>query len=430
MVDALRMRRFFLAAAFLLAVVAVVWRFAPGSAVDRAVFRWGLSVTSAAEMKDAKISGAGTHAEPWRIVRHAEAEISPAGHSVIALMDDLGAVFQSRPPAPLDFAVILKNFRRLGGKSAALAAPLAWESADPLGLGALEKTLAEFPEIITTTPLARAPVSDVMPAPFRRASVPIEGKSGDFSLVPVVNHIPLSGVILGGENALAGFQYLDADRSPEIPTAIARWDGRIVFSLPVILAARKLGIGISEIIVRPGKELRFGKSGVAVDLDVFGRVPRPEPGRTRDRLMTAEAAINAPATAGGDFPWLVLRDDRSGGNPAARSFSESLDPLVTQLATGRLPEIIRRLPVAEEILLLAAAAMVVAFFGTRGKLGTHGKLVRLAGMTAFICVCAWGFSAAMKREIWPPVLPVLALLIGEYGIAKSRQRKFSDAVAE
>ena len=125
---------------------------------------------------------------------------------IVSLGDDAEGFFQSSPPSPIDLAVILTNFQRLGAKKAATAAVLAWDAPDPIGLAALDKAIGRFDSLVMAAPLSRGAVPEPMPAAFRKASVPLAKIHGDPALLPVVNRVPLPGVILGKDNTLAGFQ--------------------------------------------------------------------------------------------------------------------------------------------------------------------------------------------------------------------------------
>ena len=49
---------------------------------------------------------------------------------MVSMGDDVGGVFQSSPPSPVDLAVVLQNLQRLGAKQAAIAAVMAWDKPD------------------------------------------------------------------------------------------------------------------------------------------------------------------------------------------------------------------------------------------------------------------------------------------------------------
>mgnify|MGYP003331274970 CR=1 FL=1 len=84
------------------------------------------------------ITGEGTHARPWKLRTFAAADQTDPRQApvIVSLGDDVEGFFQSSPPSPIDLAVVLKNFQRLGAKNAASACVLAWDAPDPLGLAA------------------------------------------------------------------------------------------------------------------------------------------------------------------------------------------------------------------------------------------------------------------------------------------------------
>ena len=117
-----------------------VWKAVPGTDFDRSAFT---AVARGFANPPLLVAGQGTQAAPWTLrTFSAESKVDPQQAAlIVSLGDDLDGVFQARPPAPIDFAVIFSNFKRLGAKKAASALLLAWETPDPVGLAALEKSL-------------------------------------------------------------------------------------------------------------------------------------------------------------------------------------------------------------------------------------------------------------------------------------------------
>jgi len=198
------------------AAALVVWIVAPGTGLDRAAFT---TVARSLVNPPLFVSGNGTRADPWKLRAFSPDSKSDRRNApvIVALEDDPEGFFQSSPPAPIDLAVIFTNFHRLGAKKAAAAAVLAWETPDPIGLAALEKSLARFDSLVMAAPLSRGAVASAMPRAFRRASIPLSAVRGDTSSLPVVNRVPIPGVILGGQNALAGFSVLEAEAADRFP---------------------------------------------------------------------------------------------------------------------------------------------------------------------------------------------------------------------
>ena len=202
----------------------------------------------------------------------------------------------------------------------ATAAVLAWDTPDPIGLMALDKAIARFDSLVMAAPLARGATPEPMPPAFRNASIATDDVHGDTSLFPVVNRIPLSGIILGRENTLAGFQTLDSTPSRGFTQLIARWDDRFVFAFPLLVALQRFDFPVDGIEIRPGEYLKLSPSGPVIPLDRYGRLAVPVHPISPYAEFPAEALID-----GGDdlFPKqapepVILRDDRSAAETATR----------------------------------------------------------------------------------------------------------------
>ncbi|HVJ46931.1 MAG TPA: hypothetical protein VM511_11130, partial [Luteolibacter sp.] len=228
------------------------WHFIPGTPADRGLARL-VSLTIA--KPPIALSGNGSHQSPWILLPTSSTKADvPHPPPVVSLGDDPEGIFQSSPPSPLDLAIVLKNMRRLGAANAGISAVLAWEEPDVIALSALDSALGAFGKVATAAPLSRGPTSMPLPPSFRRASLPFDRNQENVSELPVVNRIPLPGIILGQDNALSGFTLLE-NETEGTPLA-ARWDDRIVFAFPVIAAIVQQGISIDEIELVPGSHLK------------------------------------------------------------------------------------------------------------------------------------------------------------------------------
>jgi len=385
------------------------WLGLPGTGLDRAAFT---AVCRGFSNPPFLVSGNGSHANPWKLRTPAPDARIDSRHApaVVSLGDDPEAVFQSSPPSPVDLAVIFSNFQRLGVKNAASAAVLAWDAPDVIGLAALDKSLGRFDSIIMAAPLSRGAMPDAMPLAFRRASVPLAGVRGRVESLPAVNRIPIPGIILGGENALAGFQVIESEAPTELAPLIARWEDRIVFSFPLLVAMQRLRLPLDGMEIRPGEYLRLSPQGPVVPLDQFGRLA------VKPRPSLASATIPAEALIVGDGETLpkgapeplVLRDDRSGAEPATREFSAMLPALVAAIASdaGMAPDLSFKRPgPALELALLALLSLVLAAVGGRPGFGRGVGFLATAG----ICLSAQ-FIAAGISALWLPGLPALAAI--------------------
>jgi hypothetical protein len=339
---------------------------------------------------------------------------------------------------------------------AATAAVLAWENPDPIGLAALEKSLGRFESLVMAAPLSRGTVASPLPPAFRRASIPLASIHGDASSLPVVNRIPVPGVILGGETTLAGFSVLESEASEGPPPLLARWDDRVVFGFPLLTVIQRLRLSLAEVEVWPGDCLRLGPDGPVVRIDRFGRLTatlKPISGSTE---ISAEALID-----GGDelFPKqahdpVILRDDRSAVEPATRAFSQNLAALVASIASDNdLAEtrVYPRLAREWEIGILAALILLLSLLSGAGSFARNLGLLLLASLclaaqwTALGIASTWlpglaglsaisaawiinlGFSGSPRTpatpEIQPPPTPLVAKPKAQAPSKKARSRR-------
>lgn len=399
-----------------------VWKSGVGSGLDRIAF--GV-VAGGFANPPLFVEGQGTHASPWTL-RTFSREAKPDRKQaplIVSLGDDVGGFFQSSPMGPIDFAVVLKNIHRLGAEKVTTTAVLAWETPDAVEYVALEKSLAAFDSLVMTAPLSRGAVATPLPQEFRRASLPFAAVRGDGSVLPVVNRVPLPGVVLGGEKAMAGFSVLESETQSRFLPLMARWEDRLVFSSALLAVLQRLELPLSGMEIRPGEYLRLGPGAPVVPIDRFGRlsVPlRPLPGYAK---IPVEEVIDGGADL---FPKeaiapVILLDDRSAAEPATQSLSKSLSAAVAVMSSeGGLAPSHRypRLPQEWETGILAAAVLVLTLLGGAGDSKRHVGAIALAG--GFLAAQWIAFGLA---SVWLPGIPVLAAIVPAVVVARLIGRK-------
>lgn len=391
------------------AAASVCWKWVPGTPADRIAVE---GMARGFANPPFHFSGNGSHTDPWALRTLSPYTLPATGNAplVISLGDDPENYFQESPPAPIDLAVVLSNIQRLGAKKAASAAVLAWTDPDPISLAALENTLDRFEAVVTATPLSRGAVPSSIPPQFRRASIPLEDVRGDATGLPVVNRIPIPGVILGGEKALAGFTTLDSEEPGEKIPLVARWDDRAVFAFPVMAVLLRHDLPIGGVEVRPGSHLKLGENGPVIPIDRFGRLSAPLKEVEPFEVISAELLID-----GGDelFPKtapdpVILRDDHSAAEAPAREFSANLASMISAIASEAglsPPQEFRRLPTAWEAGILAAFAALLAGFCS---LPPFARNIVFLGASGAVISAQW--IALGTTESWLPGLPALAAL--------------------
>ncbi len=337
---------------------------------------------------------------------------------VVSLGDDLANFFQSSPPAPIDLAVIFSNFHRLGAKKAATAAVLAWETPDPIGLAALDKALGKFDSLVMAAPLSRGAASSAMPGAFRRASLPLTKIDGDTAALPAVNRIPLPGVILGGETAVAGFTTLESEPPSEFPPLIARWEDRLVFAFPLLTVLQRNNFPLDGVEIHLGEYIKLSPAGPVIPLDNYGRLAVSIKSIAALKQISAEALID-----GGDglFPKtapepVILRDDQSAAEPATRAFSKRLSAMVAAIASDQgfaSSTSYPRITLNSEFVLLTLMVLLINLVCFMPEFRRHIGL----GVMAGIFLTAQWLGVGMA-SVWLPLLPVLTTIAAAAVVCK------------
>ncbi len=411
------------------ATALAAWQWFPGTRVDRTIFA---AVASGSSNGALFITGKGNRQEPWSLRtfstdRKADKRQAPV---IVALGDDLKGFFQSSPPAPIDLAVIFTNFHRLGAKKAATAAVFAWEKPDPIGLAALEKSLTRFDSLVMAAPLSRGVVSSQMPPAFRRTSLAVDKIRGDASALPLVNRLPIQGIILGGETTLAGFSELESEAPSRFVPLMARWEDRVVFSFSLLSVFQRLDLPLDGLEVRLGEFLKLGPAGPIVPIDEAGRLTLPLKPLSPYAEISAEALID-----GGDdlFPKqapdpVILRDDQTAAEPATREFSRNLSAVIAAIASNQgLSEAreFRRLSQDWELGIMAAVVGVLILLSGASDFVRQMGILALAGLAV---AAQWiGFGVA---AVWLPSVPTLAAILSAMVVLKLLSGKFPEVAQE
>ncbi|RYD45811.1 MAG: hypothetical protein EOP85_08660, partial [Verrucomicrobiaceae bacterium] len=340
----------------------IVWKYSAGSDLDRTAFT---VVARGSVNPPLFVEGEGTHDSPWslRIFVRESAPDPKLAPPAVFLGDDLAGIFQSSPPGPVDLAVILKNLQRLGVTKLTTSMVLAWDNPDVLEFFAVEKALTSFDSLVTSAPLSRGVEGSLLPQEFRRASLPMSAVTGDASALPVVNRVPLPGVVLGGEKALAGFSVLESEASSRLLPLMARWDDpqgehRLLFSSALLAVMQRLDLPLSGMEIRPGEFLRLGPDAPVMPIDSSGYLAIPLRSSSVGFEIAAESLIGADENLFPKdvVPPVVLRDDRTTAGVATRAFSRAIVPAVAVMSSeeGLAPSRqYKRLPQDWEVAILA-----------------------------------------------------------------------------
>ncbi len=324
----------------------------------------------------------------------------------LSIDDDPQGIFESTPPSPSDMLVIFRNLKQMGHKSLALAVPLAWEAPDHIALAAVDAELGRFEHVIVGVPLQNGITNQPLPPAFVRASLPLSVLRGPAGPLPIVNGLAVPNAVTGSEKSLGAFSILASEARPAADShgmlavpLVARWDDRIVLSLPLAVAMARLGVGLDSLVIVPGKHIILGEHGPVVPVDIHGQAVFPV--TTGDSLSTpADEVIRddpkAPLPAGlqpGPGP-LVVRDERSGHEAEAKWMGDAINGILhAPYANGAKK--LARLPVAGETAWLAWCAALCGL-AVWWKRPIAWRLVMVASGSAipYACVIRAGFWTA------------------------------------
>jgi hypothetical protein len=386
-----------------------VWKYAPlipgYVELDRAVFA---IATRTFANPPFFISGTGSQDKPWTL--RTLSAVTPASTRtteipVIAIDDDREGVFQSSPPSAVDYAVILRNLKRLGVRHVALSALMAWDAADPIALTAVDSRLAEFDSAVTAAPLTRSAVADPLPLPFYRASLSVKQVIGDVSALPQVNRPALPGTFLGSGKTLAGFSMLESEPATDAPPMLARWKDRIIFAFPIVAALAESGQPTDQIEVRLGSSIKLGPSGPVVPIDAAGRLTS-DPRHPAGQVIPARSLIAATALESSGS--VLIRDDREEADAETKHFSATVAALqasIMQEASLSPARAFERLPTSWELGLILGLALLTS----RLRVKSASRLRFTFALIAALLLIAQ-LTAVAWCAIWLPLYPSLSAL--------------------
>lgn len=383
----------------------------PTTTVEKATFALTANVLT---RSNSLHFGEGTEQKPYAL-GSIQKQVSPkkSAPTEILLTDDPNQIFQSSPPSPLDLALILHNLKRLNQTSIAIGTPLHWVNPDLMPLQALDRQLDQIPHLITTSPLSRTTAPSPIPPAFRRASLPLSKIHGNHSLVPVVNRTSLPDVVLGNQNALAGFSILDSEPSSKTPHLIAKWNDRVVFSFTFLCTLQHLNIPLDSIQVHMGRHIDLGKDRLYIPIDDFGRlIHLPEIKKSNTSYeVPAENLIDAPDDMFVKLSHqpIVIRNAHSNQEPASLDYSNSLSNSLVVMSEPDNSFAIKQLDrpsILSELLFISA--VITLIFSLQSHFPSSKALVYLFGVALGIVLLH--FAIVYFTTTWIPTLPSLAAL--------------------
>lgn len=383
----------------------------PGSSLERHAFRF---TTIPFMGSQSVIDGDGSAIKPYAHKTSKPVDFKKINQPVeITITDDPNQIFQTSPPSPVDFAIILKNLTRLKQDSIAIGIPLTWTDPETIPLAALDQQLDAIPHLITSAPLSRGSIPSPIPTAFRRASIGLSQIHGNQSLVPVVNRIPIPGVLLGNKTSLAGFTTLESEPDRNSLPLIAIWDDRVVLSFHLLAALNHLQIPPSSIEIQLGRHIYLGKKSHYIPIDNYGRLSL-FPGafqNIENKPFPAEELLDAteqtfPKTT---FRPIIIRNTHSGQDLTSIEHSNSLIQTITLLSNPSDGfSIGYYTSLTKDVELLFIAALLCLIFGIQNF--CHGRNARIPLLTVTAAVISLHFLVVNLTATWIPTLQALTIL--------------------
>lgn len=391
------------------AAALLTWAVLPGTSIDRGLFT--LTVRAFGD-PPFFITGNGSResAHTLRTLkRHATQTTDTLPE--VTITDDPSRVFQTSPPSPVDFAIILKNLRRLGRESIAIGMPLAWPEPDVISLMALDQQLDALTTLVTAAPLSRGPIPSPIPPAFRRASVAVKEIHGNARNLAIVNRVSIPDILLGNTTSQAGFTALDSEPVGGPPHLLARWDDRVVLSFTLLAALADQEISPAKIDIHMGKFISLGETGPFIPIDEFGRLAFSPPRSETSASIPAESLIDAPDDflTGMRTGTILIRNDMSAVDENSLLFSEYVVTTASLIADSRdssTSRVFLRMPPLAEILLITSLISLLHSLGNFPKTNHRYALLALTGIFLIL-----HFILVPTTDIWPPTLPALAAVL-------------------
>lgn len=193
---------------------------------------------------------------------------------MIAITDDPGQVYESTPPTPLDYAVILHTLHEKGVENIVLSTQMSWDGDLGLTATALSDKLAEFQHASIPIPLTRGSTAQDFPKILRKSTIPFSNVRGNSKLLPVVNQVALPTVLSDSGNTRAGFSQIEnAPEDDDTIPMICVWQEKgVIPSIELLALMAAHGVTPEQVIINCGKHIRLGLEGPVIPIGKFGEI--------------------------------------------------------------------------------------------------------------------------------------------------------------
>ena len=348
----------------------------------------------------------------------------------IAITDDPDHIFESAPPSPLDYAVILQKIYEQGYRSVIVTTRMTWDLDDraadnssdelnssKLSAQALSYKLAQFDRSVIGLPVTRGATAQKLPATLQRSLISFDQVSGNKKLIPKVNQVTLPTTIDGGDHTHAGFHRIES--TPKSDTAIpllAQWENEgLIPSLELLAIMSAHDISPSDLSIQCGKFIRLGNAGPVIPIDGYGQTATPTtstatPDRPPAAALNAEDLIRLKEVNAAKSNSLCIlqatgKQSQSTGLVTEDRISK-IKSLCENLPTPGKTIPLRRLPVGYEILIILVVAVIA---GKVSSLQSKRRHINF-GLTLLLVILHLAFLMYSTQQWFGLTAPAIAII--------------------
>ncbi len=210
---------------------------------------------------------------------------------IIAITDDPDQVYESTPPSPLDYAVILHTLRERGAENIVLTTQMSWDGDLGITATALSGKLSDYKYAAIPLSLTRGVTAEKVPSPLRQSIIPFTNITGNQTLIPIVNQVSLPCLISDSGKTRAGFSKIEnlTEDHDTIPMICIWQDEGIIPSIELLTLMTLYKVSPDEVSIHCGKHIRLGPDGPIIGIGKFGQIALPSDTANINSIPTTKA---------------------------------------------------------------------------------------------------------------------------------------------
>lgn len=315
---------------------------------------------------------------------------------LITVTDDEEHIFESSPPSPLDYAVMMDHILKRGSKSISLTTQMAWDDEPGMQAQTLSNQLEKFPRAVFAVPVKRGATAATPPPSLARSLVKHEQWKSSYRQLPVINQVALPAHIDGGAHTLAGFNLIESeDQETGRLQLFANWQEHgLLPSIDLLILMNFHGVSPKDLIVTRDSVLRLGENGPVIPMDRYGRARSNTTadegaemkGIPASDFISQPENRSADSADGKNVHWVVHAD--SDGKRVARTSLldnkriSTITRLNSVLSIPGKASYYPRLPLWAEAVIVLDLALLVCWFSTSSR-GSRLLVLLLIGVLIF-----------------------------------------------